>query len=1315
MATVNVLTLALRASPGFPAASPLDGLRLWLAQFKQNNIDIACMQECRVTNAVDLDPVGGYKCYFSGGKTRVRGVGIAVRLSLASNIREVHYISDRMLAVCFQFAQVRLTVLVGYAPAHRGGELREGETHSQEVAKFWKAVKHTLTEVVPREFRDNVVLLGDFNAQLGNAEDIGSMYSSVLGQFLGDARSDYAATALLDFCLEHDFSVANSFYDNSAVGIATWTSRRNWRHMVGQGGVERCPELKNRGAIDHVLVKGNIPHTFCGVDNRFDTTWLTDHRVTRLDTELPRPPPPLHEQQPKEVLKKSPRLDWRSVTKPGITRDRARHLLSKEFSKLSTTSNEVFLYAELRARIFEVCAIVLPEVSAKASKKPSPDWFTLNEGEITKVMAKQWRARQVSLAAPYSKFKRERVVKCQQDTLRLCRRLKGKFWSDVGEKLSVLYEKNDLEGFYRGINTANGAIQRGGVSGRVSGGGKVQLWDRARQHRVPEDRELERWFEHFEELLNQPGTATGYEKYIPPQQEMEEALDLQFTKLELRTAIKNVKNGRATGEDGLPVEVEKYLYSDGMMDLLLMEFNKALASGNADKEWKCVDITVLFKKGSPSVCDNYRGISLINHTGKIMERLLQNRLLPFALKRGLIPAPQFGFLAGVGAADAQGLAHKVVESRSNQNLLTFRAFIDLKKAYDRVDRAALWLVLQRSGVPPLFLALIKDMHTNALATVKHKGVRSQSFLLRRGLKQGSVFAPLLFNIFLGTILNGCDREFREGAGGFAPGQVGVDITWRANARLHVTQPDLMPLQKDFQNTRLYYIAYADDLVMMAGSEAALQYMMNTFVRISEAFGQEVAEAKTKVMVSERVTSRHPTRTKCAIKVHNTTLEVVDSFVYLGSAVTWDGKMDVEIKRRVQRMCGAFSRWREVLQNYDINIKARLMLFQAVIVSNGLYGCEVWNLSQTNLDRLEGVHFHLLRRTIGAAVVAASRTEVMAYIRQIAPKTKIYPLEALAMKRMLRYWGHVARMDPWKNLQAVGARSRTSLDRYRGGKFGPTLESALQLALGEFGFPLHNWQSSAQNRKGWRALLDVRIKTYVDARWSWKERDQQLKRREKAQRDIGSLEELGKKLQELNTGARYFAVMVKYFAEGILSFDDDAEEALDLASFIDTDDSPEEFSFLEEVGSYVNDPHHTSRSALTITRMHALSRGQLSNSFNTTGIDGGVGGEQAVVLMSSHSTAPPVGMVASEGHHNEFLNPEPYVSYYRSDRNVLLPKDQFHPPLNMVRHLGQVQSTLKKVRDVVLLKQALDGKAAPPGVTVPLEPLTASDSGEGNEE
>ena len=630
MATVNVLTLALKKSACFSTGSPVDALRLWLQQFQQHKVHIVGFQECRVVGTVDLDQVGGYKCWFSGGKYRRRGVGIAVQLFLEPYVTQVHYINDRLMAVCFEFVGARLTVVVAYAPAHRQG-LVEGETHLQEVDRFWKKVKHTLEHVLPREYQKNVVMLGDFNVQLGSGVDIGSPFAEVLGGALGTVEPDPAATTLLNFCVKHGFQVADSFYGDFQAGISTWTSRMFFGGMVARGGVENCPELKSRGAIDHVLVRGDIEHTWCGVDTRFDTTHLTDHRVVRLDTTMPSPPQVLRVGASDPLVKQRPRLDWRSISKPGLVRDKARLMLRQQFAKMAQMGSEVFLYAELRARIFEVCASVLP-VIAKVSKKLSPDWFSTNEDLITKTMAKQWRARKVAMCAPSSVDKRRRWHDSQKATLRLCRRLKGQFWTNVGNQLSLLYEKNDLEGFYRGINEACGAVHHAGVSGTVSSGGQTRMWDRDKKRRVPKEQELARWFEHFSELLNQPGTAGDYTRFLPSQREFDLELDSPFTRLELAVAIRQVKTGRATGADGLPVEFEKFLSSDAMLDELLKEFNTALDLGWVRREWKDVVISVLFKKGDRSLCDNYRGLSIINHTGKILERMVQNCLLPFALK-----------------------------------------------------------------------------------------------------------------------------------------------------------------------------------------------------------------------------------------------------------------------------------------------------------------------------------------------------------------------------------------------------------------------------------------------------------------------------------------------------------------------------------------------------------------------------------------------------------------------------------------------------------------------------------------------------------
>ena len=118
----------------------MDALQLWLAEFKRNRVDIAAMQECRVPGQVDLAPLAGYKCFFSGGKTRSAGVGVAVRQSLAVCVQGVHYVSDRLLAVLFQFGDVRFTVLVAYAPAHGGGAESE-RRHGLAARNFWGSVE----------------------------------------------------------------------------------------------------------------------------------------------------------------------------------------------------------------------------------------------------------------------------------------------------------------------------------------------------------------------------------------------------------------------------------------------------------------------------------------------------------------------------------------------------------------------------------------------------------------------------------------------------------------------------------------------------------------------------------------------------------------------------------------------------------------------------------------------------------------------------------------------------------------------------------------------------------------------------------------------------------------------------------------------------------------------------------------------------------------------------------------------------------------------------------------------------------------------
>ena len=117
-------------------------------------------------------------------------------------------------------------------------------------------------------------------------------------------------------------------------------------------------------------------------------------------------------------------------------------------------------------------------------------------------------------------------------------------------------------------------------------------------------------------------------------------------------------------------------------------YNDILQSGAVPAMLRDVIITVLYKgKGPRDECDSYRGISLMSHKGKLLERLILNRLKP-ALGE-IIPANQFGFTERCGTQDAILISRLLGIDGTKRHSGLVRGYIDLTKAYDKVNRAIL--------------------------------------------------------------------------------------------------------------------------------------------------------------------------------------------------------------------------------------------------------------------------------------------------------------------------------------------------------------------------------------------------------------------------------------------------------------------------------------------------------------------------------------------------------------------------------------------------------------------------------------------------
>ena len=262
-----------------------------------------------------------------------------------------------------------------------------------------------------------------------------------------------------------------------------------------------------------------------------------------------------------------------------------------------------------------------------------------------------------------------------------------------------------------------------------------------------------RWRRYFTSLLNTT-SATLNRTIIEGLSQKPTALSLGDSPAvsETKKALRSMANGKAMGPDELPAELLKLGLSDSSHEILLAFHDIIVAvwmTGEVPQEWKDATIKVLHKKKDRTECSNYRGLSLVAHAGKVLLKIVANRLGDFCEEAGILPEEQCGFRSQRSTTDMMFVVRRLQELGQTSNTSLEICFIDLAKAYDSVDRVLLWEVLARFGVPPRMIKVIRMFHDGKRARVQlDDGDFSAWFNVCQGLRQGCALSPLLFNMFL---------------------------------------------------------------------------------------------------------------------------------------------------------------------------------------------------------------------------------------------------------------------------------------------------------------------------------------------------------------------------------------------------------------------------------------------------------------------------------------------------------------------------------------------------------------------------------------
>ena len=474
------------------------------------------------------------------------------------------------------------------------------------------------------------------------------------------------------------------------------------------------------------------------------------------------------------------------------------------------------------------------------------------------------------------------------------------------------------------------------------------------------------WREHFTALL----VPEGSEDDDDLEEILEDHIDCPPpTRDEVRTAIARLKNGKAAGADGLQAELFK-AGGDKLVDGMHQLISNVWRGEHMPDDWALSVLCPIFKKGDPSVCSNYRGISLLPIAYRILSSIICERLRPYMAAS--IGPYQCGFRPGKSTIDQIFTLRQILEKTQEQQIDTYHLFVDYKATFDSPIRGKLYEAMADLRIPSKLIRLCRMTLTDTKSAVKIGKNLREPLTTRRGLRQGDTLSCDLFNILMEVIMR----------------KAAVNLDKTISSKSHML------------------LAYADDIDIIGRNLREVTAVFSKIEKESQKMGLAVNEDKTKLMVSS---SRTSCRLDKRVNVDNRyNFEVVDNFIYLGSAVNKNNDVSLEIKRRIVLANGCYLGLSKYFRDKALSKETKIMLYRSLIQPVLLYGAEAWVMTQADESALGVFERKLLRKIYGPVIVNGE------YRRRMNHELYELYCDIDIVKRIkisrLRWLGHVIRME-----------------------------------------------------------------------------------------------------------------------------------------------------------------------------------------------------------------------------------------------------------------------------------------------------------------
>ena len=447
------------------------------------------------------------------------------------------------------------------------------------------------------------------------------------------------------------------------------------------------------------------------------------------------------------------------------------------------------------------------------------------------------------------------------------------------------------------------------------------------------------------------------------------------TEQEIQRHIQQMKRRKAPGPDGTYPELLK-MKSAALLRAITALCNAVLRTGVWPTRWGTGNVVPIPKAGGDRLkAGDYRGISLLPVISKLLEAVLNARLMAWLEATNGLHDAQHGFRPGRSTLDAAFVLHELVAAAKETATHSRRtaaqrrgivppaahhtiyiAYLDVRKAYDGCWRQGIIAQLKARGVDQHTCALFESMLQpgKVRRTALIGTARSDEFALESGVPQGAVLSPALYNVFI----DGLARRLEADERGFGATAHGIRV------------PSLL---------------YADDIALLAHSPHQLQQMVDVCTQYAAEWRFSFNAAKCVVQIAGRDTKALTALLTIAETAMDgvTTRRVmqrVDRFKYLGLQPDFAQRPDTNARWAVQmaaHTAAAQHAKRQILagaRRFSWMSPAMLMrLFITYAAPKAEYGVQLWGpfLCARQRDELDRIQTQLQMRALLPNANAAS--------------------------------------------------------------------------------------------------------------------------------------------------------------------------------------------------------------------------------------------------------------------------------------------------------------------------------------------------------